>query len=170
LGESAIHTGFDLDGDGVENIDDNCPYDNNTLQEDSDADGAGDVCDNCPFAPNGRAQGTCVRMSKGLVIGTGITCTDDSACGYGACQLEQGDNDANGIGDACECYADINGASGTADGMVDGFDLLQMQREFGMKHCTSNLCRADVNGDSMVDGFDLLVMKLQFGRTECPVP
>jgi hypothetical protein len=42
----------DGDGDGVENIADNCPAAANPGQADGDADGTGDVCDNCTVAPN----------------------------------------------------------------------------------------------------------------------
>jgi uncharacterized protein (DUF362 family) len=36
--------GGDLDGDGVLDVDDNCPYDANPQQQDCDQDGIGDVC------------------------------------------------------------------------------------------------------------------------------
>lgn len=36
---------FDADGDGVADSTDNCPADNNALQEDADGDGFGNVCD-----------------------------------------------------------------------------------------------------------------------------
>ena len=35
----------DVDSDGVDNADDNCPAIANTDQLDTDTDGAGDVCD-----------------------------------------------------------------------------------------------------------------------------
>lgn len=44
--------GGDSDGDGIPDLEDNCPFDYNPLQEDSDDDGAGDLCDNCPFDYN----------------------------------------------------------------------------------------------------------------------
>ena len=40
----------DTDGDGVMDINDNCPMESNSLQEDADLDGVGDECDNCPIA------------------------------------------------------------------------------------------------------------------------
>ena len=42
----------DTDGDGVPDVDDNCPFVANPLQEDGDGDGVGDVCDNCPLIAN----------------------------------------------------------------------------------------------------------------------
>ena len=43
---------LDMDGDGVMDIDDDCPLLANADQADRDHDGRGDVCDNCPDVPN----------------------------------------------------------------------------------------------------------------------
>jgi len=43
---------IDSDGDGLNNIEDNCPDENNPDQLDTDNDGIGDVCDNCPTMAN----------------------------------------------------------------------------------------------------------------------
>ncbi len=40
----------DTDGDGIPNVDDNCPGDQNPGQSDSDGDGIGDDCDPCPHS------------------------------------------------------------------------------------------------------------------------
>jgi hypothetical protein len=45
-------TGPDSDGDGVPDVEDNCPSVPNAGQEDSDGDGIGDFCDNCFMTPN----------------------------------------------------------------------------------------------------------------------
>jgi hypothetical protein len=42
----------DRDGDGIEDIRDNCPDVPNPSQHDEDGDGIGDVCDNCPGVAN----------------------------------------------------------------------------------------------------------------------
>ena len=55
------NTGSDSDGDGISDIDDNCPNVSNTDQNDSDSDGLGDVCDNCPLQ---------VILSRRIVIVT----------------------------------------------------------------------------------------------------
>jgi putative metal-binding protein/parallel beta helix pectate lyase-like protein/thrombospondin type 3 repeat protein len=43
---------FDTDGDGVQDMDDDCPLLANPGQADRDHDGRGDLCDNCPDVPN----------------------------------------------------------------------------------------------------------------------
>jgi hypothetical protein len=52
----------DTDGDGLNNLDDNCPTVSNPDQADRDGDGVGDACDACPDMP-----------AEGLVDG----CPDD---------------------------------------------------------------------------------------------
>jgi hypothetical protein len=42
----------DIDGDGVLNEDDGCPYDYDPGQEDTDGDGVNDGCDNCMYVQN----------------------------------------------------------------------------------------------------------------------
>jgi hypothetical protein len=43
----------DADGDGFDDVFDNCPAVSNFQQNDADADGVGDLCDNCIAAANG---------------------------------------------------------------------------------------------------------------------
>jgi hypothetical protein len=45
-------SGADTDGDGVQNINDNCPTLSNANQADSDRDTVGTACDNCPTVYN----------------------------------------------------------------------------------------------------------------------
>ncbi len=42
----------DFDGDGIEDLRDNCPMVANPSQHDEDGDGIGDACDNCPLIAN----------------------------------------------------------------------------------------------------------------------
>lgn len=48
-----IATPGDEDGDGVENLVDNCPRQHNPAQADADGDGLGDGCDDCPITAPG---------------------------------------------------------------------------------------------------------------------
>lgn len=154
----------DSDGDSICDDADNCPYLPNADQSDTDADGAGDACDNCPENPNGSESGTCVRIVGGVVIAAGLACTGVEDCEAGdTCQTEQGDCNANGIGDACECYADCNCDTG-----VNLPDLVIMKREYFSTDCATSPCQADCNGDNQVDLSDLIIMKSQYFRGDCP--
>jgi glycosidase len=52
-GDPVVVTPGDEDGDGVENLVDNCPRLHNPAQADRDADGLGDGCDACPITAPG---------------------------------------------------------------------------------------------------------------------
>jgi hypothetical protein len=94
-----------------------------------------------------------------------VECTDDLDCNSGEmCQMNQEDYNTNGVGDACECYADI-----THDGKVNSADLLAMKIQYNRTDCATNPCSADLNHDDKVGSMDLLILKLQYNRTGCPV-
>jgi hypothetical protein len=73
--------------------------------------------------------------------------------------MSQGDINSNGIGDACECYADCD-----CNTKVNLSDLVIMKGEF-LQSCP---CQADCNGDNQVNLGDLVIMKTQFLRSDCP--
>lgn len=79
---------LDTDGDGIPDVDDNCPLVANAQQEDNDGDGAGDVCDDDDDDD-------------------GILDVDDN------CPLDanpnQEDTDGDGDGDACDPDDDNDG-------------------------------------------------------------
>lgn len=56
---NALRSVTDSDGDGISDLDDNCPLDFNSDQLDTDADGAGDVCDECADDPFKTNPGVC---------------------------------------------------------------------------------------------------------------
>ncbi len=70
----------DLDGDGVDNADDNCQNASNAQQTDTDADGIGDLCD--------------VDID-----GDGLPNVEDNC--PSVVNADQLDSDSDGIGDAC---------------------------------------------------------------------
>jgi hypothetical protein len=156
-----------------------------TNQEDSDADSIGDACDlclydaendadndgfcgdedNCPNVPNGTSSGTCVKFISGVFIGSDVSCMGFSECGVNEiCQMEQADINGNGIGDVCECYADLNNSLD-----VNSSDLLILKIEYNRSDCAMNPCSADINNDNKVNSNDLLIMKIQYTRRDCPV-
>jgi len=128
----------DLDGDGVDDDADNCPYHANPDQEDCDEDGIGDVC--------AIADGLSTDCNE-----NGVPDSCDIADGNSA------DVNANGIPDECECLADFDG-----DGDVDTTDLLTLLAEWG--HDGSHGGDVDFDGD--VDTADLLALLAAWG--DCP--
>lgn len=103
-GLSNIVAPNDLDGDGVNNLIDNCPCLPNSNQSDSDNDGIGDVCDNCPFTLN---------ASQSDIDNDGIGDNCDN-CIY-AKNPNQSDLDGDLIGDACDTDIDGDGIQNTDD-------------------------------------------------------
>jgi hypothetical protein len=85
----------DTDGDGVSDLDDNCPDHFNPLQEDLDEDGLGDPCD-----PDDDEDG---------VDDVNDNCPIDF-------NPDQGDVDADGLGDAC----DSSFGTGTVVDAIEG--------------------------------------------------
>ena len=136
-----------------------------TQSPESDGDGEFDNWDNCPETPNGPALGTCVETLGNIVKGTGVTCTvEGGECGDGeTCDTEQGDFNGNGIGDACECYAD-----GNKDGRVSVWDYVVYKEEFGKRCTEEDPCQADYNEDGRVSVWDFVLYKHEFGKINCP--
>ena len=134
---------------------------------DIDGDGISNLEDNCPNHPNGPNRGACVKTVGEVVMGTGVMCTPGgNECGDGeTCQLEQRDWNDNTIGDACECYADLDG-----NGLVYPGDAMMMIAEWGREDCLTNPpCEADIDGDGLVYPSDAMIMLEQWGREDCPV-
>lgn len=83
-----IDEGFDKDGDGICDSEDNCPQISNPDQADADQDGQGDVCDSCPLDAGNDFDGDGV-------------CSDIDNC-PDVVNGNQLDSDGDGIGDACD--------------------------------------------------------------------
>lgn len=117
----------DSDRDRVPDFCDVCPELSNPGQEDEDQDGRGDPCDPCPRAAEDDVDG------DGLCEGGVDDCSydpdndidQDQVCGdFDNCpsisNRWQEDDDANGIGDACQTHASCSdGADNDLDGRAD---------------------------------------------------
>ena len=116
--------GSDQDGDGIDDISDNCPTISNPGQEDSDGDGLGDVCDtpdtdgdswddmvdNCPSIPNPLqvdSDGDGVGDACDTPDADGDTILDDVDNCPLVPNLDQLDTDGDGLGDACDSDAPV---------------------------------------------------------------
>jgi MYXO-CTERM domain-containing protein len=114
---SVIGTPGDVDGDGTENLVDNCPELFNAAQADADLDGLGDGCDLCPLT------------APGALV-------DAEGCGDRDTPLEGGPGRANprlvdpGARSALEreCGCTTNGNTDGAPAIVMGLVLLRMVR------------------------------------------
>ncbi len=117
----------DMDGDGINNVEDNCPLMSNADQADMDDDGIGDVCDDD-------------------VDGDGILDVDDN------CPLmsnaDQADMDEDGIGDACDDDMDGDGINNVEDNcpLMSNADQADMDDD-GI----GDVCDDDVDGDGILD-------------------
>ncbi len=98
----------DNDGDGVANINDDCPLNANATQADADHDGVGDVCDNCvaianPDQSDSDGNGVGNHCQDGDVDGypASVDCNDQNAGVHpGALEACNGtDDDCNGLAD-----------------------------------------------------------------------
>ncbi|MDH3786748.1 MAG: thrombospondin type 3 repeat-containing protein, partial [Acidobacteriota bacterium] len=107
------------DGDGVLDLEDNCPLTPNPTQDDVDVDFVGDVCDNCPTIFN-PGQGD----ADGDEIGNACdNCPTEPNPGQQDSDLDrhgdvcdncpndknedQGDRDGDGVGDKCDNCPDV---------------------------------------------------------------
>ena len=118
----------DFDGDGIPNVDDNCPTVPNPDQADADGDQLGDACDPCPLGPESGidadrdgiddACDACPRGPNHDEDGDGIfdACDDCPA----VADPDQANADGDDLGDAC----DLDSTSVQHRGYFDGFGVL----------------------------------------------
>lgn len=91
MGAYELRPFTDADGDGLDDLFDNCPQVPNLDQENSDSDPFGDACDNCVDFPNSGQQDLDID-------GVGDLCDNCISIP----NLTQTDTDFDGFGDACD--------------------------------------------------------------------
>ena len=157
---------FDADGDGIDDIADNCPNIANVDQADNDNDGIGDVCDddddndgildvndNCPWTAN-------ADQSDIDNDGTGDVCDDDMD-GDGVLNdddncpttsnSDQADLDGDSIGDVCDDDMDGDGVNNDTDNCLTFANPDQADNDNdGM----GDVCDDDDDNDSILDTND----------------
>jgi Thrombospondin type 3 repeat len=120
---------FDSDGDGILDVDDNCPSTWNSGQEDGDTDGVGDVCDVCPGSDDAIDTDT-DGVPDGCDVCAGFddtidTDTDGVPDGCDACAgfNDNIDEDDDGFPDPCDvCAGFDDGIDSDSDDVPDGCD------------------------------------------------
>jgi hypothetical protein len=150
---------LDADGDGIVDVDDNCPLVHNPDQADYDGDHVGDVCDNCPEVPN-------PQQEDGDGDGLGDVC-DNCPIAPNPLQL---DTDEDGVGDACEVVTgDVN-----CDGVVDFGDinpfvlLLSNPTQWQQTYVECRKLNGDINGDGSVNFADINPFVSCLTTGQCP--
>lgn len=158
----------DQDGDGVADVDDNCPEMANAMQDDADGDGVGDVCDddrdgdevddstdNCPLVANADQADTDLD-------GLGDACDMDTDSdqdgvddGVDNCPFvanpEQHDVDADGAGDACDADGDNDGVDNDSDNCPFTANADQADEDL---NGVGDACEGDADGDGVADEED----------------
>lgn len=126
---TTILSSADIDGDGLNNLLDNCPCVANDDQNDSDDDGVGDACDNCPDTPN-------PDQNDSDDDGVGDAC--DNCNGHNP---DQEDRDHDGVGDFCDvCPDDYDPYQ---DVTIDSLGIVR-----------GVACNPDIDGDGILNEED----------------
>ena len=116
---ACLFSNADTDGDGLANVDDNCPTVANPTQTDTDHDGVGDACDNCASAnpdqadADGNGVGDHCQDSDGDGFFADIDCNDLNAAVHPGAVETCNDIDDN-------CNGQIDEALGTSTCGVGG--------------------------------------------------
>lgn len=164
----------DIDADGVRDLVDNCPANNNPTQVDDDADRFGNVCDSCPLDPRNDQDldGRCANVDNCPTVANANQANADGDALGDVCdfcpQDALNDQDLDGRCanvDNCPAIANPNQANADGDSLGDACDLcvLDPQNDVdtdgicgNVDNCatTSNPSQANADGDLVGDACD----------------
>uniref|UniRef100_A0A674BBX9 Thrombospondin-1 n=1 Tax=Salmo trutta TaxID=8032 RepID=A0A674BBX9_SALTR len=160
---------IDIDGDGILNERDNCPYVYNVDQRDTDGDGVGDHCDNCPLEHN--PDQVTIDSDSDRV---GDKCDNNQDidedghqnnldnCPY-IPNANQADHDKDGKGDACDHDDDNDGIPDDKDNCRLAFNPDQVDSDGDGR---GDVCKDDFDQDNILDIYDVCPENFAISETD----
>ncbi len=144
--EAPCYDPNDADGDGVGDLCDNCPDDENPDQIDTDHDTVGDVCDNCPDTAN-------VEQTDADEDGVGDACDNcPTVSNPGQEAITE-----NGVGDACE-YVCGDANNDAAVNLLDVLFVIAYLYGTPQGPAPDVFNAADCNADGAINLLDILAL------------